>query len=520
MGLRGIGCGWKLIVAAVIVSAIVLLIGVMVVITRSPPPPPVADKIILISVDTLRPDYLGCYNPSIHTTPTIDSLAQQGVLFEDAFCNYPKTTPSHASMLSGLYTWSHGVRENNQRIPDQVTLLPEILQAKGWSTGGFVSLITVKAIYGFDRGFDVFDDKLPDSISATGAERRCMETLEPALEWLSQHLDDKVFMFLHLGDPHGSYTPPEPYLKDLPPPADDQTLPIRKSNYAEDAIPSYQVINSHREVDFYIQRYHAEIRYVDDCLKQLLDKLKEWEIFDRTLIIFTSDHGEAMGEHKRWFQHGSSLYYAQTRVPLVIVFPRNKPVRVRKIVDGVDLDPAVLEHLGMEIPWNKPRRVQGIVESVDLVPTILEYLGMEVPSKMEGKSVLARLHDPDLPAKSFWYGHLNRNNMRGIERDGMKLVYSNKKPQCLLFDVRVRFAYGGLRKRVNKKPQYLLFDVRADPGEKENLADTHEDLKKTLDLELKGFIKTRRGLKAKRPRLSPEEKQKVKKSLRSLGYIE
>ncbi len=453
--------------ALLLVAIFVVVTGVITGMRYLGGPRPVADKVILISVDTLRPDFIGCYNPSILTTPSMDSLARRGVLFEDAFCNSPSTTPSHTSMLSGLYTWSHGVRRNNYRIPDEVVLLPEILKSHGWITGGFVSLTTVVGIYGFDRGFEVFDDTLTTKLDGyTYPERRCMDTIEPAIEWLSQHLNDKAFMFLHLGDPHGPYSPPEPYLKDLPPPSADKTLPIGRSNYDENAIPRYQVIGGHRETDFYIQRYHAEIRYVDDCLKLLLDKLNEWNILDHSMIILTSDHGESMGEHHKWFQHGSSLYYAQTRVPLVIVYPGIKPCRVR-----------------------------GIVESVDLAPTILEYLGMELPAEMEGMSFLARTRDPDQPAKSTWYGDL-MGKMYGIEHNGMKLIYRNRRHD------------------------YLLFYVRSDPGEKVNIVADHPELKKALQNKLKSFIKSCRGLKAEKPRLSPKDQVKVKKALRSLGYVE
>lgn len=430
-------------------------------------PPPMADKVILISVDTLRPDFLGCYDSSIQTTPAIDSLANEGVVFEGALCNYPKTTPSHTSMLSGLYPWSHGVRENNQKIPDEVVLLPEILQSRGWKTGGFVSLTTVKGIYGFDRGFDVYDDKLViRGPAATGGhERRCMDTMEPALEWLGRHKEDKVFMFLHLGDPHGPYLAPIKYRRDLTPPDKTKTLPLGRDNYAVNAIPKYQVIKDHTEIDFYVQRYQAEINYLDDCMKLFLDKLKEMEIYDRTMIVFTSDHGEAMGEHQQWFQHGSSLFYEQVRVPLVITYP-----------------------------GSKAGRVSGIAESVDLLPTILEYLKIEVPPEIEGKSLLACLVDPSQPAKSTWYGDLNY--IEGIERDSMKLLlHKQSKSQ-------------------------VLFDITADPHELIDQSKKYQEVRDIMVRELNSFIKSRRGLKAKRPHMTDQQRSDEIKALKTLGYLE
>lgn len=430
-------------------------------------PPPMADKVILISVDTLRPDFLGCYGSSVETTPAIDSLADEGVLFEGALCNYPKTTPSHVSMLSGLYPWSHGVRDNNHRIPDEVALLPEILQSRGWNTGGFVSLTTVKAIYGFDRGFDVYDDNLTvrGHVATGGHERRCMDTLEPALEWLGKFKKDKVFMFLHFGDPHGPYLAPIEYREDLPPPDKTRTLPLGRDNYSMGAIPTYQVINNHNEVDFYVQRYHAEIRYVDDCMKLLLDKLKEMKIHDRTMIIFTSDHGEALGEHQQWFQHGSSLFYEQVRVPLVITCPGCKTGRVR-----------------------------GIAESVDLLPTILEYLKIEAPPEIEGKSLLACLLDPGQPAKSTWYGDLNY--LEGIEREGMKFI------------------------RDKNSNEQILIDLATDSHELIDRSQKNQETRDAMARELNSFIKSRRGLKSQIPKLTPQQSREEIKNLKTLGYLE
>ncbi len=432
--------------------------------------PPV-DKVILISVDTLRADHLGCYNPSVKGTDSIDALAGEGVLFEDAVANITKTTASHACMLSGWYTWSHGVRANNRVIPQEVVLLPEILKEHGWTTGGFVSLSTVKGIYGFTRGFDVYDDQMTIlGPAATGnTERRAMETIDKSLAWLGQHRNEKAFLFLHLADPHGPYWPPQPYQRDLPKPRPDRTLPLGSHNYVVNAIPKYQVIRGHKEIDYYAMRYMAEIRYVDDSLGKFFNTLKEWGIYDKSLIIFTSDHGEALGEHGQWFQHGSSLYFEQAEVPLVVKYPEIKPARVK-----------------------------GLIELVDIPPFILEYLGIEVPGHIEGKSFLAWTRDPALEPDKLWYGDITVKefDITGIQVEGMKLLYES----------------GSKR--------HQLFNVSEDPAESRNLASSYPEIVDKLDYQRKLFISTRRGLKSHRPRLPPEQRRKEREALRSLGYLE
>jgi len=429
------------------------------------------DRVILISVDTLRADHLGCYNEKVKGTPAINSLARRGLVFERALCNLPKTTPSHATMLSGLYSWSHGVRNNNLKIPEQVVLLPEVLKEAGFATGAFVSLSTVKGIYGFSRGFDVYDDNLNvKGPAATGhMERRAEDTLDAALAWLHERIDKKVFLFIHLADPHGPYTPPEKYTARLGKPGKDVMLPLSKSNYARNAIPRYQIIDGRQEADFYLDRYMAEIRYVDDCLAKFFQTLKSWKIYKRSLIIFTSDHGEALGEHQQWFQHGSSIHQEQVWVPLVVAGP------------GV-----------------KSARAAGIVETVDIAPTVIDILGLTPVQEMEGRSFIEQLENPARPTDGRWYGDLIAPGavFSGYEKDGFKLIHSSQRNT------------------------YMLYDVRQDPEEKQNLYIKNRGQAGQMHRHLKKFIKTRKNLKARRPALSERQKRKEREAMKSLGYLD
>ncbi|MFO8057366.1 MAG: sulfatase [bacterium] len=430
--------------------------------------PPSVDSVILISVDTLRPDFLGCYNPS-RPTPAIDSLAEKGILFEDAQCHNPLTAPSHATMLTGLHTWTHALRHNRGKISSEVTLLPEILQEKGWRTGGFVSLGTVSSNFGFSRGFDKFDDSLKDKIGSY-PERRCMDTVKTALEWLEKNRSGKTFLFLHLGDPHGPYKPPKEYTKDMGPVKDKPTLPLSNRNHPKDAIPRYQKIENRQEADFYIKRYMAEVKYVDDSMALFFEKLKEWELYDKSLIIFTSDHGEAMGEHRIWFQHGTSLYFSQTAVPLIFKFPE----------------------------CDQGKRVKGVAGIVDLMPTILDFLGISDRPNMQGQSLLKFLADPQKESSLTWYGdikHLRVYKGEAIMMDGMKFV-----------DMK------------GKKPK--MFNIEKDPAETKNVINEYPDKKSKMKKKLEKFLHKISTFKQEKQNLSPKEKKKRKKSMKALGYID
>lgn len=429
---------------------------------------PSVNKVILISVDTLRPDFLGCYDSS-RRTPAIDSLSEEGILFEDAQCHNPLTTPSHATMLTGLHSRTHGLRANRGKISSKVKVLAEVLKEEGWSTGGFVSLPTVSAKFGFNRGFDNFDDSLKTKIGFF-SERRAMDTVKVALEWLEKNREGKTFLFLHLGDPHGPYKPPKKYVEQIDHVKEKPVLPLSSRNHPRDAIPKFQNINDRREADFYIKQYEAEVKYMDDSLGLFFQKLKEWGLYDKSLIIFTSDHGEAMGEHHIWFQHGTSLFISQTAVPLIFKYPGCK----------------------------EGRRIKGVVGIADLMPTILHFLETSDEPHMHGSSLVKFMEHPDKQSELPWYGdikHLRRYVGDAVINNEMKLIVMK-----------------------GKKPK--MFNLKEDPLEKENVIDKYPPRKNELMNALKEHLSDLTSRKAQKQNLSPREKKKRKKSMKALGYID
>ena len=272
MGVRPIGGGLRVVAAA-------LLLGCA---GGSAP-----ERVVLISIDTLRADHVGCYGAVAGATPTIDALAAAGVRFETVSSPAPLTLPAHATLLTGMEPPRHGVHNNGTFVLEEdVPLLQEEIREAGWSTGAFVGSIVLDRQYGLARGFDRYDDNIGLRRAAGEfgfAERRAAQVVEAALAWVSR-TDGHFLLWVHLYDPHATYDPP----------------PRQRRAFADP--------------------YTAEIAYADEQLGRLLGEIDSRWPDGRTLVVVTSDHGESRGEHGE-STHGYSLYEATQLVPLVIAGP-------------------------------------------------------------------------------------------------------------------------------------------------------------------------------------------------------
>ena len=314
--------------------------------TSSPKPSPTQNKnfrqpqnILLITIDTLRADHLGCYGYSHIQTPTIDSLAQEGIRFEWAFTPVPITLPSHTSILTGLYPYTHGVLNNGEyQLSASIQTLPRILQSHGFTTAAFVGAFVLSKQFGLAQGFDVYDDEL----SPTGEkineafplynERKGEKVTEAALHWLQKKNPSRFFLWVHYFDPHTPYDPPQPF----------------KNEYLD-------------------RLYDGEIAYTDQCIKGLLHELKKRTILKDTLVVLVGDHGQGLGEHNE-MTHGIFLYDATMRVPLLFRYPELAA--------------------GMVSSDN--------VKTIDIAPTILELLNIPLPPQWQGESLFQYFHQPQL----------------------------------------------------------------------------------------------------------------------------
>ena len=264
-------------------------------------------NVLLISIDTLRADALGCYgNPQ--KTPAMDNFADRSVLFENTISQAPLTLPSHATILTGLFPPQHGIRNNEIFVlPKKITTLAEIFQKNGYKTGAVVGSFALDSGFGIAQGFDQYDDQIdPGSNSETPyVERRADAVWKHGHQWIEEQ-KSPWFCFLHFYDPHTAYAPPKPYP----------------------------------------QTYFGEVAYVDSVLSRTFEYLQNANLYSTSIIVLISDHGESLGEHGE-ASHGVFLYDATLKVPLMISSPGLKSTRISQVVRLVDVAPTILELAGL-----------------------------------------------------------------------------------------------------------------------------------------------------------------------------
>jgi arylsulfatase A-like enzyme len=296
-------------------------------------------SLILVTVDTLRADHLGCYGYSRDTSPAIDGLAERAILFENAVVSSPFTSPSHASMLTGLYPSGHGVLTNGYRFDDGNETLQEILRDNGYRTAAFVAARSVLGRrFGFDQGFELFSE-------GKESQRRAAVVNRELFAWLEGKIPkEKFFAWVHYYDAHCDYSAPKPFFDMFHP---DYTGPIDPRGKCGKT--HYNKMQLDEDDLSYIRAlYDGEIRYVDSHVGALLTTLERLGLMQTTIVILTSDHGESLGD-RGLIGHNLCLYDYEIRVPLIITHPRldEVPLRIPQQVALVSLMPTVLEMLGI-----------------------------------------------------------------------------------------------------------------------------------------------------------------------------
>ncbi len=349
------------------------------------PPATDAPNVLLVTLDTARADHFGgAARPGTNVradTRNFDALAREGVRFDNAIGAAPVTGPSHASLLSGSGPWDHGVLLNGVPLPER-PLLAEVLHDRGWQTGAFVSAYVLDGELGFARGFDVYDDSFgwspgvehllvpralamlrratrPDEV----LERRGGDTVDAALRWLDQR-DGPWFLWVHLFDPHGPYTPPPPWDTAL-----YQGDPNDPANHSMDVVTNVAPYQRERlrgitDVQWVLAQYAGEISHTDSQLGRLLRAVEARGERDRTAVAVVGDHGESLGEGGVWFNHGDDAAAASVHVPFALRFPgRLAPgSAVTSPVEGNDLAPTLLSLVGVPPP--------PTMTGLDLAPVI------------------------------------------------------------------------------------------------------------------------------------------------------
>ena len=429
--------------------------------------------VIVILVDTLRQDALGCYGHPDHPTPAMDALAADGTRFDQAISASGWTLPSVASILTGTWPSIHrakGKRAQLTPISPDVVMGSELLQQAGYRTLAVANAAFLSPVLGLDRGFDEFHHRHAYNRKI----RRADESVRDALALLDTADDQPAFLLLHLFDPHLDYDPPAEFAfrfsgaRRMPPPP--LTMRACLDLCGEGAQIDAQAVEYVRSL------YQAEVAFVDQQVGIFLEELKRRGRYESALVVLTSDHGEEFFEH-RGFEHGHTLYEELVRVPLLIKWPANRrPVR------------AVVEEA---------------VPTLDLMPTIFEIAGLEPPESFVGQSLttLAERASDDqrlVFSEATLYGPERMSLRRGTHK------------------AIVTYVRKGL-------PNIEIYELGADPDEQTNLAPSSPELVQSLGNEL-GMLRERLKRDGAAHRvgtvqdLDPSKWAEVMKSLDSLGY--
>jgi arylsulfatase A-like enzyme/Tfp pilus assembly protein PilF len=321
--------------------------------------------ILLITIDTLRADALGFAGNTHVETPTLDRLAGEGLVFTNAHAHNVVTLPSHANILTGLYPYQHGVRENSGfRLPREIPTLATLLKARGYATGAFVGAFPLDSRFGLSKGFDVYDDRYPKETAASEfemSERPAAEVIASARQWYAANRGRPRFLWVHLYDCHAPYRPPAPF-----------------------------------DERYRLSPYLGEVAGVDAALEPLLSSFLEGRS-PPTFLILTADHGEALGEHGEE-THGLFAYEATLKVPLILWFPK-------VVASGADA---------------------RLARHVDIAPTIAQVMGIPKPPQWPGASLLAP--PPQAPSDACYFEAFSAAYnygwapLRGVMADGYKFI--------------------------------------------------------------------------------------------------
>jgi arylsulfatase A-like enzyme len=446
--------------------------------------------VLLISVDTLRPDFLSCYDPQAGNTPNIDQLAEDGILFRRAISSSPWTLPSMASIMTGLPNAVHTATKPFTPLPDTLETLAEIMRDNGYKTSAIGDNQFLKSMYNVSQGFREYNffPKPENYVGYSLGARIVFTWLFPhalldeattadltrlTLDWIESNSDHDFFIWLHYFDPHMPYTPPQPYLPSMKPlPSMGWSLGAE----ALDKIRSGNFVPDLAEREWVRMLYNGEIHYVDDNIGRIIGALKEYNLYDESLIILTSDHGEEFWEHGG-FEHGHTLYDEVIHVPLILKLPAS-------------------------LPGTYQRQISTTVSTQCILPTILELCGIAYDDDGMREKSLVPLWDA------------NAGKYQKSPVFSSSLIYYEDR-ESVIFDEKkyIRFLITDGEE---------LYDLKRDPAEQKSLASSRfRETEKGKDL-LDAHRKTAEEMKAA---LNIEETRKVEldeetlKRLRTLGYV-
>ncbi len=440
---------------------------------------------ILIVIDALRTDHLGCYGYSRNTSPNIDKFAKEGAIFTKAFSQGPATKISIPSIFTSLYAGVHKVLKLDSSLAEKLITLPEVLKEYGYTTAAFVGL-PLANLSNFSYRFDLYEintlERRPDNVPIWECSFEVTPWInEKAISWLKKNRTNPFFLYLHYYDVHTPYLPPPPYNEIFWPGGIDGETKNFVINFFGRG--RWGDLNSStdpkgRIFDYILSQYDGEIRYVDEHIKTLLEELERLDLSKNTLVILTADHGEEFKDHGNFF-HGNSLYDELIHVPLIMRLPEIIP---------------------------KHRVIPNLIRHIDIMPTILDILNIRNNNPMQGVSFLSLFvgkNQPELDV--FSEGYFRGKHLIGVRTDKWKLIESDD--------------FGAVLSSTQ------LYDLKEDPKELNNLIE--ENLKEAglLKDKLRDYTLSCERMRKQvlgdgfidKPAILGKE---TKEQLKSLGYIQ
>jgi arylsulfatase A-like enzyme len=453
---------------------------------RSPTGGPAGQErpnVLLIGIDTLRADHVGCLGYKRDTTPTLDRLAREGILCTRTLSTSGWTLPSVMSVMTSLYPDVHRTCKSDRRLPQEITTLAEVLKADGYATVGFISNPIIDGRYGFSDGFDLYDDftvtvdsaldiferhDTVNSVQYLAATSRLLT--RTAVKWLDRNSDKPFFMFVFYIDPHYDYIPPVPYDTMFDPNYEGGMNGRGMKNE-----PLHSQRPSDRDLRHLLALYDGEIRYTDDCVADLLQAFAKSGVLKNTVVVVFGDHGDEFYEHGST-THDRTLYDEILHVPLVLWWPDRFPAG---------------------------RRIEAVTSQVDIMPTILDYLNAPYEGPMQGASLrplvegkAERLHDTVWAELNSWI------HVQAITDGHHKLI------------------------RNMKSGVWELYDLQRDSQERTNLYDqaSATDVQLAMMTEWQNRMKGNETLAENLARGSEVEKVPLDEQqilrLKTLGYVQ
>ena len=464
---------------------------------------PSRPNVVLVVMDTVRADHLSIYGYERDTTPHLASLLDDATLYTNAIATGDMTLISHASILTGMYGTSHGAHFDFPMLPDgrplaaEFTTLTEVLAAHGYSTLGVVSNFAyLSREFGLQQGFHYYDDRVFSHFFLGGHAFYLRELVRQVLtHFSSPEVFDKrfrnaetinasafdligsareaeapFFLFLNYMDAHWPYLPPAPFDTRYPGKLDGYTT--KRYDVLKERLMSLVGKMPKQDRDHLVSQYDGAIAYLDAQLGLLIEYLKNQDLYDDTLIIVTSDHGETFGE-RNLLEHAVSVYQDQVRVPLVVKAPNS----------------------------HEPAEINVVVSGVDIMPTVLDFVGVSSPAHLDGRSLLDRDATKEvrfIVSESFgnpffidWHPRFDRTE-RAIYSDSFKYIRSTSGKQ-------------------------ELYDLEANPMEQANRVDGELADAGELDMRLDAWLEAKRG---RENTSTPETlSDETLRQLRSLGYV-